>query len=455
MSTVSSVVKKDYLMFITKLSLPRRTFLRGMGATVALPFLEAMVPAFTGSAKAPADLLPRFGAVFIPNGAITDQWIPKTAGAGFELSPILKPLETFRDSLVVVSNLTRAHPGVVEGDHAISAAGWLSGVLAKRTQAEDVRGGTTIDQIVAGQIGQDTPFPSLELATADFTGYVGACTSGYSCVYTNTISWSTPTTPQPMEINPRVVFERLFGRPGTAAERAARMRRNLSILDLISKEASDLQRTLGPRDRERLGEYLDNVREIERRIERAETHGSTEVTSLELPAGVPDSFEEHLALMYDLLTLAYQADLTRVFTFMSDRELSQRTYPQINVNEQHHTVSHHGNDPANIAKVIKINTYHVELFARFLAKLRSTPDGDGSLLDHSLIVYGGGMGNPNQHASDPLPLLAVGGGVGKGHRHIQLPPRTPVGNLWMAVARKYGSDIHVIGESNGLVEFFV
>jgi hypothetical protein len=441
-------------MFITKMSLPRRTFLRGMGATVALPFLEAMLPAFTSSAKAAASALPRFGAVFIPNGAITDQWIPKTAGAGFELSPILKPLEAFRESLVVVSNLTRAHPGVVEGDHAISAAGWLSGVLAKRTQAEDVHGGTTIDQVVAKQIGQDTPFPSLELATADFTGYVGACTSGYSCVYTNTISWSSPTTPQPMEINPRVVFERLFGRPGTAAQRAARMRRNLSILDLISKEASDLQRTLGSRDRERLGEYLDNVREIERRIERAETHSSTEVTSLEVPAGVPDSFEEHLALMYDLLTLAYQADLTRVFTFMSDRELSQRTYPQINVNEQHHTVSHHGNDPANIAKVIKINTYHVELFAKFLEKLRSTPDGDGSLLDHSLIVYGGGMGNPNQHASDPLPLLAVGGGVGKGNRHIQLPQRTPVGNLWLSVAQRYGSGVESFGESTGTIDLF-
>jgi hypothetical protein len=441
-------------MFITKMSLPRRTFLRGMGATVALPFLEAMLPAFTSSAKAAAGSLPRFGAVFIPNGAITDQWIPKTAGAGFELSPILKPLEAFRESLVVVSNLTRAHPGVVEGDHAISAAGWLSGVLAKRTQAEDVHGGTTIDQVVAKQIGQDTPFPSLELATADFTGYVGACTSGYSCVYTNTISWSSPTTPQPMEINPRVVFERLFGRPGTAAQRAARMRRNLSILDLISKQASDLQRTLGSRDRERLGEYLDNVREIERRIERAETHSSTEVTSLEVPAGVPDSFEEHLALMYDLLTLAYQADLTRVFTFMSDRELSQRTYPQINVNEQHHTVSHHGNDPANIAKVIKINTYHVELFAKFLEKLQSTPDGDGSLLDHSLIVYGGGMGNPNQHASDPLPLLAVGGGVGKGNRHIQLPPRTPVGNLWLSVAHRYGSGVESFGESTGTIDLF-
>jgi hypothetical protein len=317
-----------------------------------------------------------------------------------------------------------------------------------------VLGGTTIDQIVAGQIGQDTPFPSLELATADFTGYVGACTSGYSCVYTNTISWSTPTTPQPMEINPRAVFERLFGRPGTPAERAARIKRNLSILDLISKQASDVQKTLGARDKARLGDYLDNVREIERRIERAEARHSVEVTAVALPAGVPDVFEEHLALMYDLLTLAYQSDLTRVFTFMSDRELSQRTYPQIGVSEQHHTVSHHGNDPGNIAKVVKINTYHVELFAKFLDKLRATPDGDGSLYDHSLIFYGGGMGNPNQHASDPLPLLAVGGGVGKGHRHIQLPPRTPIGNLWVSVANQYGNDIATIGESNGKVDFF-
>jgi hypothetical protein len=441
-------------MVITKAALARRTFLRGMGAMIGLPVLEAMVPAMTALAQTPASPKTRFGAVFVPNGAIVEQWSPSATGANFEFPPILKPLERFRDSLVVVSNLTRAHPGVVEGDHAISAAGWLSGVLAKRTQAEDVLGGTTIDQIVAGRIGQDTPFPSLELATADFTGYVGACTSGYSCVYTNTISWSSPTTPLPMEINPRVVFERLFERPGTPAQRAARTQRNLSILDLVSQQAADLRRGLGARDRVRLGEYLDNIREIERRIERAEGRTSPEVASFELPAGVPESFEEHLALMYDLLTIACQADLTRVFTFMSDRELSQRTYPQIGVNEQHHTVSHHGNDPENIAKVVRINTHHVTLFSKFLDKLRATPDGDGSLLDHSLIVYGGGMGNPNQHASDPLPLLAVGGGVGKGNRHIRLAPRTPIGNLWVSVANRYGSPIDSLGESNGRVELF-
>jgi len=438
-------------MVVSAMSLPRRAFLRGMGAAVALPFLEAMVPAFKASA---APVTPRFGAVFVPNGAIVEEWIPKTAGASFDLPTIVQPLDRYKETLVVVSNLTRAHPGVVEGDHAISAAGWLSGVLAKRTQAEDVLGGTTIDQIVARQIGQETQFPSLELATADFTGYVGACTSGYSCVYTNTISWSSPTTPLPMEINPRAVFEKLFGRPGSPAERAARFARTRSILDVVAAQAADLQRSLGPRDKARLTDYLDNVREIERRVERAEARSSVEITSVALPSGVPDAFEEHLALMYDLLLLAYQGDLTRVFTFMSDRELSQRTYPQIGVAEQHHTVSHHGNDPSNIAKVVRINTYHVELFAKFLDKLKATPDGDGSLYDHSLIFYGGGMGNPNQHASDPLPLLAVGGGVGKGHRHIQMAPRTPVGNLWMAVAKKYGSSVESMGESNGMVDFF-
>src|SRR5262252_5630720 len=264
-------------MVVSALSLPRRTFLRGTGAAVALPFLEAMVPAFKASA---APVTPRFGAVFVPNGAIVEEWIPKTAGASFDLPTIVQPLDRYKETLVVVSNLTRAHPGVVEGDHAISAAGWLSGVLAKRTQAEDVLGGTTIDQIVARQIGQETQFPSLELATADFTGYVGACTSGYSCVYTNTISWSSPTTPLPMEINPRAVFERLFGRPGSPAERAARLNRTRSILDLVSAQAADLQRSLGARDRARLGDYLDNVREIERRIERSEARSSVDVTSI-------------------------------------------------------------------------------------------------------------------------------------------------------------------------------
>jgi len=304
-----------------------------------------MVPALTAQSKTAARPLLRFGAVFVPNGAIMEQWIPSTPGIGFEFSPILKPLEAVRDQLVVVSNLTRANPGVVEGDHAISAAGFLTGVYPKRTEAEDVSAGVSIDQLVAKQIGQETPFPSLELATADFTGYIGACTSGFSCGYINTISWSSPTTPQPMEFNPRTVFERMFGRPGTPEQRDARRQRNLSVLDVIAKQAGDMQRQLGARDRTRLDEYLQNVREIERRIQRAAAYNSTNLTSVELPVGIPESFEEHVTLMYELLAVAYQTDLTRVATFMTDRELSARTYPQLGVNEQHHTVSHHGNDP--------------------------------------------------------------------------------------------------------------
>ena len=442
------------MAFLTKRAIPRRALLRGMGAAVALPLLDAMVPSATALAQTAAVPRRRFGAVFIPNGAIVEQWTPTATGVGFELSPILKPIERFKQSLVVVSNLTRANPGVVEGDHAISAAGWLTGVYPKRTEAEDVLAGTTIDQALAARIGQDTPFPSLEVATTDFTGYVGACTSGFSCAYTNTISWSTPTTPLPMEINPRVVFERLFGRPGTDAERAARRRRDRTILDLIGEQAADLRRQLGAADRVRVGDYLDNLREIERRIQRAEARTATEVPSITLPIGIPDSFEEHLALMYELLTVAYQADLTRVFTFMTDRELSQRTYPEIGVTEQHHTVSHHGNDPQNIEKVARINTYHVELFGRFLDRLQATPDGDGSLLDHTMLVYGGGMGNPNQHASDPLPLLVAGGHVGAGHRHLRLPPRTPVGNLWLTVAHEFGAEAERFGESTGTIDLF-
>ena len=439
-------------MFITKLSLPRRTFLRGMGATVALPFLEAMVPAMTATAKTAANPPRRWGAVFFPNGAIMEQWSPAAVGSGFEFSPSLKPLEGFRDSLVVVSNLTRA--GTTAGDHAVSAAGWLTGVYAKRTEAEDVRANTTIDQIAAKQIGQDTPFPSLELATEDFTGYVGACTVGFSCVYANTISWSTPTTPLPMEINPRVVFERLFGEPGTAGQRRANRQRDLSILDVIAEEANALQRGLGARDRTRFTQYLDNIREIERRIQRTEDRNSAQVTTPDAPVGIPESFEEHVGLMFDLLTVAYQADLTRVFTFMMSRELSQRTYPQIGVPDQHHGVSHHGNDPEKIAKVAKINAYHARLFATFLERLRSTPDGDGSVLDHSLIFFGGGMGNPNQHAVGPLPMVVAGGGVARRDRHLALPASTPVGNLWLTVANKFDNPMEKFGESTGTIDLF-
>lgn len=438
---------------VTKKSLPRRAILRGMGAAIGLPFLDAMIPALTPWAHAQGKPRTRFGAIYFPNGAIMQELTPKTEGPGFEFTAILKPLERFRDSLVVVTNLTRSHPGSQVGDHAVSAAGFLTGVWPKRTEAEDVLANTTIDQIVAQQIGQDTPLPSLEVATEDFTGYVGGCSPGFSCAYLNTICWNTPTTPLPMETNPRVVFERLFGIAGTAEQRQARMGKERSILDSVSEETRDLERGLGPRDRARLGDYLTNIREIERRIQQTEAHNSAQVAAPDAPIGVPDSFEEHVALLFDLIAAAYQADITRVFTFMMSRELSQRTYPNIGVTEQHHSVSHHQNNPEKMAQVVKINSYYARMYERFLEKLHGTPDGDGSLLDHSMILYGAGMGDSNVHASDPLPLIAVGGGAGKG-RHVILPQRTPVGNLWLNVAGKFGHQMEQFGDSTGKADVF-
>jgi uncharacterized protein DUF1552 len=442
-------------MFLSKKSLPRRTILRGLGAAVTLPLLDAMLPAFVPLAKADAKPRLRFGAVYFPNGAIMQELTPKTVGAGFEFTPILKPLEPFSDKLIVVTNLTRPHPGSQFGDHAVSAAGFLTGVWPKRTEAEDVLANTTIDQVVARQIGQDTPLPSLEVATEDFTGYVGGCSPGFSCAYLNTISWSTPSTPLPMETNPRAVFERLFGAAGTTAQRRARTEKERSILDSVVEEANTLQRGLGPRDRTRLTDYLDNLREIERRIQRQEARSATEVGTPDAPIGVPDSFDEHVALQFDLLAVAYQADITRVFTFMMSRELSQRTYPQIGVTEQHHSVSHHQNNPAKMAQVVKINTYYAGMYAKFLAKLQATPDGDGTLLDHSLLIYGAGMADSNVHATDPLPVIAIGGGVGTGHRHIQLPTRTPVGDFWRNVAEKFGKPMEHFGDSTGKTDVLV
>lgn len=425
--------------------------LRGMGASVALPLLDAMLPALTPLAKADARPRLRFGVVYFPNGAIMPQFTPATEGTGFEFTPILKPLEPFKESLVVLTNFTRSHPGSQVGDHAVSAAGFLTGVWPKRTEAEDVQANTTIDQVVAQQIGQDTPLPSLELATEDFTGYVGGCSPGFSCAYMNTLCWRTPTTPLPMETNPRTAFERIFGEAASASERQARIQKERSILDSISEEAKDLERGLGTRDRARVGDYLENVREIERRIQRTEAHNRSDATRMDAPIGVPDSFDEHVGLMFDLVAAAYQADATRVFTFMMSREISQRTYPQIGITEQHHSISHHQNNPEKMAKVTRINTYYAQLYAKFLEKLRSTEDGDGSLLEHSLIFYGAGMGDSNSHASDPLPIVAAGGGVEKGHRHVRVATRTPVGDLWIDVATKFGKPMERFGDGTGTV----
>jgi hypothetical protein len=437
-------------MFITKTSLSRRTFLRGAGVTVALPFLEAMVPAFTATAKTAAKPTLRFGAIYIPHGAIMNQWTPVTAGSGFEFTPILKPLEAFKDRTIVVSNLARPG-GESTNTHVATAAGWLSGAIAKPTEGEDIYLGTTADQIIAKQIGQDTPFPSIELAVENFSGFIGACGTNYSCAYANTLAWSSATTPLPTEINPRVAFQRLFGRPGTSEQRAARMREDRSILDAIRDDANQLQRGLGARDSARLTDYLDNLREIERRIQRTEEKNSTQV-NLDAPLGVPESYEDHVALLFDIVAVAYQADLTRVFTLMMAREGSNISYPDLEITDGHHQLSHHGGKPELMAKHARLNHFHVEQFAKFIEKLGAASDGDGSVLDHSLICYGSGMSNGNVHSPDPLPLVMMGGVAGKGHRHIQASPKTTIGNLWVSIAEKFGCQTEKVGISTGRLD---
>jgi hypothetical protein len=439
-------------MFISKTSLQRRTFLQGLGVAVALPFLDAMVPALTALTRTAASPPLRFGACYVPNGIAPQPWIPSKVGTGFDFTPTLKSLEPNREHVVIVSDLERVGGGVT-ANHAPSIAAWLSGTVAKRTEGEDVRGGTTIDQIVAQQIGRDTRFPSLEVAIENFTGYVGACTSGYSCAYEGTLAWSTPTTPLPTEIDPRVVFERLFGRAGTQAQRTARQQEDRSILDSIAEDANDMRRKLGQRDRARLGEYLDGVREIERRIQQAEARNRADV-NVDAPTGIPDLYADHAALMFDLMTVAYQTDLTRVFTFMMGRETSSRTYPEIGITTGHHEVSHHGNKPDVLAAYAKLNAFHVQQFAKFVDKLGATPDGDGSLLDHVLIVYGSGMADGNGHTGFPLPVMIVGGGAGKGNRHLKVPKGTLLPNLWVSVAERFGSSTDTVGLSTGRLDVF-
>lgn len=431
-------------MFLTRRSLPRRTFLRGVGAAVALPMLDAMTPA----ASAAEALPPRIGFIYVPHGADMNSWTPAKDGADFEFSPTLKALEPFRNSTTVITNLKRG--GTVVEMHAGASSGWLSGAIPKRTEGEDYGVGETVDQVLAKQIGQDSPFPSLEFATEDFTGYVGGCAPGYSCAYMNTISWATPTTPLPMEINPRTAFERLFGDGGSDAQRKRATEEDASILDAITVEARSLEKHLGVRDKTRVNDYLDNIREVERRIQHAESQHGTDVALIDKPLGIPEAFEDHTALMFDLLTLAFQADLTRVFTFMMSRESSYRTFSQIGVSDPWHVVSHHGEQPEKVARAAKINVFCVNMFVRFLERVRSIQDRDGSLLDRSLFFYGSGMGNSNVHATDPLPMLAVGGGL-KGNRHFVLPKKTEIGNLWLTVANRYGVPLEKFGESTATI----
>jgi hypothetical protein len=438
-------------MFITKKHLPRRTFLRAAGVSLALPLLESMVPAQTLLRKTAGTGASRVGFVYVPHGAIMDQWTPTTEGTGFEFPKILKPLEPFRDRVNVISGLGhRAADSTAV--HSLSPTTWLSGVRPKPTQGVDAFAGVTADQIAAQHIGQDTVLPSMEVAIEDYSALIGACDRDYGCIYMNTLSWRTPTTPMPMEINPRKVFERMFGQGGSAAQRAARRKEDQSILDAILGETKSLQTTLGSTDKATLDEYLDNIREIERRIERAAA--STSDPSLqvpETPAGIPFSYDEHVALMFDLLAVAYQANISKVFTFMMAREVSNRTYPQVGVPDGHHATSHHQNRGDKIEKLVKIQNYHLSLFAKFLAKLQATPDGDGSVLDHSVLLYGSNMSNSNAHNHFPLPNLLIGGAQGrmKGGRHLKYDDHTPMTNLLVTMLDKVGVELESLGDSNG------
>jgi hypothetical protein len=445
-------------MIITKTALPRRTFLRGVGATVALPLLEAMVPAMTASAQTVARPVRRFGAIYVPHGKLLSQWVPQTAGPGFDFMPIMKPLEPFRDRLTVISGLT-AGPTVQNGGHAVAPASYLTGnIQPKQTEGTDVENSITVDQVIAKAIGQETPFPSLEVATEDFSTSIGACDTGYACTYMNTISWAGNEAPLPMETNPRVVFERMFGGAGSAQQRLARLQENRSILDSVTEAAKSLQSGLGARDRTRLNDYLTNVREIERRIQNAERQADTHPVTLDAPIGPPEAYDEHVAVMLELLAAAFQADVTRVFTFMMMRDVSSRSFPHVGVSDPHHALSHEangrGNDPVKPVRFATVNAHHVSLFAKFVEKLRSTPDGEGTLLDHSMVMYGSAMGNANDHTHHPLPIVILGGGSGQltktGH-HLAMPG-APMANLMLAFAQKAGANIAQFGQSTTAME---
>ncbi len=433
-------------MFITRKHLPRRTFLRGMGASVALPLLDAMIPARTALAQTAANPTPHLGFIYFPHGAIMDRWTPATEGTNFELSPILKPLEPFKQHVTVVSGLAN-RPAVSPAVHAITPGTWLSCVHPRASQ--DPYGGPTVDQIAARHIGQDTPFPSLEVATETHGGG-GFCDRDFGCSYAGTISFSTPSTPLPMENDPRKLFQRLFGQGDTPQERKRISKQYSSVLDLVSHEAADLQRSLGPQDRAMLGDYLDTVREIERRVEKMDARDLSHVNIPDTPGGIPPSFEQHINLLFDLVAVAYQANMTRIFSFMVAAEVSGLTYNQIGVPDAFHPLSHHNNEQAKMDKLVKIQNYHTGIFAKFLDKLQKMPDGDGTMLDHSLILYGSNMSNSNAHNHNPLPSALVGGWKSvKGGQHLKYPENTPLANLLLTILDRAGVPETKFGDSSG------
>ena len=439
-------------MMISRKALPRRTVLRGIGTTLALPLLDGMVPALTALSRTAAQPVKRLGVVYVPNGIVMEQWTPAAAGAGFEMTPTLQPLAPFRDRLLVVSGLSNKGPDNV---HETGATGFLTGVPPRRTQGSELGAGVSVDQVVAGETARHTQLASLELALESGDD-VGTCGAGYTCAYTNTICWRSATTPLPMETNPRTVFERLLGDAGGTdpAARLARIEQNRSLLDAVTDKVAALRRDLGARDRNKLGEYLDAVRDIERRIQRAEAQVDQPLPDIAAPLGIPTSFDEHAKLMFDLQVLAYQTDLTRVVSFMLSREYSGRTYPEIGVPEAHHPTSHHQNDPDKLAKLARINTYHISLLAYYLEKLRATPDGDGSLLDHVMVLYGAGLSDGNRHSSENLPILLAGGGGGTLDcgRHVQCADPTPMSNLHVTLMDKLGLPVEHFGTSTGGIE---
>jgi hypothetical protein len=439
-------------MTISKKALPRRTFLRGVGASLALPLLDAMVPAMTALAATPAAPVRRLGFVFMPMGCDIARWTPTGDGKLDDLSPILSSLGPVKRHVSVLTNmeLQNAYPGT----HATSNAAFLSAARAKHTESSDYHLGTTVDQIAARQLGRETQLPSLELAM-DMLQTAGQCDNGYACVYQNNLSWSSPTTPLPAEAHPRLVFESLFSEGGGKGDRQAALRRRASLLDFVKDDITRLGNTLGPADRAKMAQYLDAVREVERRIQKAERDvAENPLPDLDRPVGVPPSYAEHARLMFDLQVLALQGDVTRVITFQLARETSNRTYPEIGVSDPHHPLTHHGNDPAKVAKMAKINHFHVSLFAEFLGKLSAAKEGDGTLLDHSLYLYGSGMGNPNVHDHTNLPILVAGGAAGgmKGGRHIRFNKRTPLANLHLTLLDKVGVRLDKFADSDGKVD---
>jgi hypothetical protein len=438
-------------MVITKLALPRRTFIRGIGATVALPFLDAMVPAMRAQARS----APRFTAIYCGNGANMADWTPVTEGVGFTMSPSLMPLEPLRDRLVVftgLDNFQATDQGDVGGQHPRAAPAFMSCAHPKQTEGSDVQAGTTIDQMIAERICRDTKLPSLEVSV-DRNDVVGACDHGYACAYMNSMSWKTPTTPLPSETNPRFVFERMFGIGATAEERLARAREDRSILDALTEEIAGLRRRLGASDRSKLGQYFDAVRDVEQRILKAESTNS-DFSVPEQPVGVPETFKEYIELMFDLQALAFQADITRVSSLMMARENVNRSYPEIGLPEAHHSISHHGNNPEKMKDYTKLNTYHVETLAYYLNKLKSIPDGDSNLLDNTVVLFGSGMSDGNTHNNFNVPVIVVGGQKlnVKGNRHVKYPKGTPLANLMLGVMDRFDVQPEKFGDSTSEID---